>query len=165
MIEDYINIDFYGGNDNSLGISSIQDLLSEDDIEVSKNGGEKMQKSLSDNLNETLETLAGISGFIAAGVYNGSGDILATNDKKGFKFDEIGSLALELYKDATSISDKMGLGLCNFIETHTKEYIFIHMCIIPGKGAIGVLLGSDGNIGLARHQMRKEGERLIPDFK
>lgn len=133
--------------------------------ENNKNEGVNMNNNLSEVLNKTMETLSGISGFIAAGIYNGSGDILATNDKKSFKFEEIGTLAIELYKNAKSISDKMGLGICNFIETHTEKYIFVHMCIIPGKGAIGVLLSSDGNVGLTRHQMRSEGENLIPYFE
>ena len=164
-MEDYININFEeDGEDGSFDLNSLQDLLLDDSNNL-EDGGKIMPNKLAENLNITLDTLSDISGFIAAGIYNGSGDILATNDKKEFKFGEIGSLALELYKNAKSISDKMGLGVCNFIETHTESYIFIHMCIIPGKGAIGVLLSSDGNIGLARHQMRKEGERLIPDFQ
>lgn len=162
--EDFLRIDFDEGDGNSTDFSALQKLLSEDEEIISK-GDKTMPNKLSENLKETLETLSGISGFVAAGIYNGSGDVLATNDKKGFKFNEIGSFALELYKNAKSISDKMGLGLCNFIETHTQNFIFVHMCIIPGKGAIGVLLSQDGNIGLARHLMKKEGERLIPDFQ
>ncbi len=115
--------------------------------------------------NESLENLSSITGFLAAGIYNNSGDVLAHLDRKNFKFQEVGSLAIELYSSAKSISEKMGIGTCNFVETHTDMYIFIHMCVVPGKGAMGVLLSSDGNVGLSRHQMKKEGVKLISEFE
>jgi len=129
-----------------------------------KNGGDKMPLNAAQIFNESLENLSTITGFLAAGIYNSSGDVLAHLDRKNFKFQEIGSLAIELYTSAKLISDKMGIGTCNFVETHTDQYIFIHMCVVPGKGAMGVLLSSDGNVGLSRHQMRKEGLKLVPEF-
>ncbi len=138
--------------------------LSLSDISDSKNEGDKMPTNAAQIFNESLESLSTISGFLAAGIYNSSGDVLAHLDRKNFKFQEIGSLAIELYTSAKLISDKMGIGTCNFVETHTDQYIFIHMCIVPGKGAMGVLLSSDGNVGLSRHQMRKEGLKLVPEF-
>ncbi len=148
-----------------------EDPANTDDIDLSgseirdfKNTGEKMTTNAAHIFNESLEILSTISGFLAAGIYNSSGDVLAHLDRKNFKFQEIGSLAIELYTSAKSISDKMGIGVCNFVETHTEQYIFIHMCVVPGKGAMGVLLSSDGNVGLSRHQMRKEGLKLVSEF-
>lgn len=145
--------------DNNDGLS-----LNLNDISEQKSEGGKMPINPAQAFNESLENLSTISGFLAAGIYNSSGDVLAHLDRKDFKFQEIGSLAIELYTSAKLISDKMGIGTCNFVETHTDQYIFIHMCVVPGKGAMGVLLNSDGNVGLSRHQMRKEGLKLVPEF-
>ncbi|MEN8152996.1 MAG: hypothetical protein ABFR75_03165 [Acidobacteriota bacterium] len=161
-MNDEININFDEG-DASIDFSDLEDNTPEDNPETKKDGG-NMSVNSAQIFNETLESLSTISGFLAAGVYNSSGDVLSHLDRKGFNFEEIGSLAIELYIAAVSISDKMGLGMCNFVETHTENYIFIHMCVVPGKGAMGVLLESKGNVGLARHQMRKEGAKLVSEF-
>ncbi len=156
--------------DFEIDISDITDdegdglNLSLTNVTDQNNEGDKMPTNAAQIFNESLENLSTITGFLAAGIYNSSGDVLAHLDRKNFKFQEIGSLAIELYTSAKLISDKMGLGTCNFVETHTDQYIFIHMCIVPGKGAMGVLLSSDGNVGLSRHQMRKEGLKLVPEF-
>lgn len=123
-----------------------------------------MSPNLTEMFTSAFENISGISGFVAAGVYDGHGQILSDRSSSDFNFKEVGGQAIELYRAAKSISDKMGLGVCNFVETHTDKYIFIHMCIVPGKGAMGVLLTRDGNIGLTRHQMEKEGRRLAPEF-
>lgn len=129
------------------------------------NKGEQIMNNPEHAMNSALESLASITGFMAAGVYNSSGDVLSRIDRESYSFEEIGCLAIELYSSAKSISDKMGLGICNFVEVHTEKYIFVHMCIVPGKGAMGVLLNIGGNVGLVRHQMKKEGLRLIPEFE
>ncbi|MCK5004028.1 MAG: hypothetical protein KAS21_03025 [Candidatus Aminicenantes bacterium] len=153
-------------NDLTGDPDHIDDIdLSNSEIPSLKNKGDKMPTNAAHIFNESLENLSTISGFLAAGIYNSSGDVLAHLDRKNFRFEEIGSLAIELYTSAKLISDKMGIGMCNFVETHTEQYIFIHMCVVPGKGAMGVLLSADGNVGLSRHQMRKEGLKLISEFE
>ena len=161
-MDENFEIDLTGdldGQDQNSGLS-----LGFDDIPVPQKTGDKMPVNSVLLFNESLENLSTISGFLAAGIYNSSGDVLAHLDRKNFRFEEIGSLAIELYTSAKLISDKMGIGTCNFVETHTDRYIFIHMCVVPGKGAMGVLLTADGNVGLSRHQMRKEGLKLVPEF-
>jgi len=123
-----------------------------------------MTPSNVDKFEGAFENIAGISGYVASGIYNGSGEILASRASGEFNIQEVGGLAIELYKSARSIAEKMGMGVCNFVEIHTDDYIFIHSCIVPGKGAMGVLLKTSGNIGLTRHQMRKEAKNLVSEF-
>lgn len=162
-MEDNFEIDF---SEITEDISLNDDLNSKsDNLPDLKKKGDNMPVNAAHAFNESLENLSTVTGFLAAGIYNSSGDVLAHLDRKNFKFEEIGSLAIELYTAAKSISEKMGIGTCNFVETHTEQFIFIHMCVVPGKGAMGVLLSSDGNVGLSRHQMRKEGLKLVPEFE
>jgi predicted regulator of Ras-like GTPase activity (Roadblock/LC7/MglB family) len=113
---------------------------------------------------EVFKNISDVKGFVAAGIYSGNGEIIASYGKEDINFKEVGGLAIELYTAAVSISDKMGIGMTNFIETHSDKFVFIHKCIVPGKGAIGILLESSGNIGLLKHQMAKEVKKLIPEF-
>ena len=118
------------------------------------------------SLNETaLNPLEGISGFAAAYVYLGSGETLISKTNQDMKDANIGGLAVELYRAAKIISDRMGLGIANFVEVHTEHYIFIHTCIIPGVAAMAVIVSKDGNLGLIKHEMVKIAKSLEPEFK
>lgn len=123
-----------------------------------------MAQEQGNKFEEAFTNIAEISGYVASGVYNASGEILASRASGEFNIHEVGGLAIELYKAARSIAEKMGIGICNFVEIHTDDFIFIHSCIVPGKGAMGVLLKTSGNIGLTRHQMRKEAKKLVSEF-
>lgn len=156
-----INID---EEDSSIDFSDLNEIILDRSPETKKKT-ENISVPSTQLFDEALENISTISGFLAAGIYNSSGDVLAHKNSKGFNFDKAGSLVIELCVASESISDKMNLGIFSFIETHTENYIFIHMFIVPGKAAMEVLLKSKGNVGLARHQMRKEGLKLVPEFK
>jgi response regulator of citrate/malate metabolism/predicted regulator of Ras-like GTPase activity (Roadblock/LC7/MglB family) len=112
-----------------------------------------------------FDTLSAIAGFVAAGIYDDDGEMAASRVKNKFNFRDIGGLAVELYNAARTLSDKMNMGNCDFVEIHTDKYIFIHTNIVPGKGSLGVILTSDGNVGLTRHRMNTESRQLAPEFK
>ncbi len=150
--------------DSSIDFSDLNKIARKISPEAKKNEVNIAETS-AQLFDKTLENLSTISGFLTAGIYNNKGDVLAHIILNGFNFDKIGSLAIELCAAAESISDKLNLGMCNFVETHTESYIFIHMCVASGKGAMGVILDKNGNIGLTRQKMRKEGSTLIQEFK
>jgi len=160
-----IDVDI-GYEDNSLGLN----LGSLESGRIAKGDNESKQKESDmaeekeNKFNEAFKNISEISGYVASGVYNGNGEILASRASTDFNIQEVGGLAIELYKSARSIAEKMGIGVCNFVEIHTDNYIFIHSCIVPGKGAMGVLLEASGNIGLTRHQMNKEAKKLVSEF-
>jgi len=114
----------------------------------------------------TFDDFESISGFIAGGIYDGTGKILASTSKsKNLNIDDVGVQAIKLYKAAKEVCSSMNIGTTNFIETHTDEYTFIHTCIVPGKGAVGILLKKDGNIGMTRFQMKELVEKVKPQFE
>ena len=75
---------------------------------------------------KAFENLSTVSGFLIAGIYNSQGEVLAATSSSRFNFHEVGGFAIELYRGAKGITDKMGLGTCNFVETHTDNFIYIH---------------------------------------
>jgi predicted regulator of Ras-like GTPase activity (Roadblock/LC7/MglB family) len=116
-----------------------------------------------ENVFDEFET---ISGFAAAGIYDGTGKILtSTSNTNELDFNEVGEQAIKLYKAAKEVCSKMKIGTTNFIETHTDNFTFIHTCIVPSKGAIGVVLKKNGNIGMTRYHMNEVVNRLRPQFK
>ncbi|MBN1150854.1 hypothetical protein JXA84_06515 [candidate division WOR-3 bacterium] len=74
-------------------------------------------------------------------------------------------MAVELYRASKIITDRMGLGMANFVEVRTDNYIFIHTCIIPGVAAMAVIVTKDGNLGLIKHEMLKAAKSLAPEFQ
>jgi len=116
-----------------------------------------------ENVFDEFET---ISGFVAAGIYDGTGKILtSTSNTKELDFNEVGEQAIKLYKAAKEVCSKIKIGTTNFIETHTDNFTFIHTCIVPSKGAIGVVLKKNGNIGMTRYHMNEVVNKLRPQFK
>jgi len=121
----------------------------------------RLQMALND---EVFESLKKISGFIGAEIYSGTGDVLLAKAPEEINVDEVGGLAIELYKSARAIAEQMKMGLADLVEVRTESHYFLHTCIVPGKGALGVLMNRDGNVGLMRHTMRGISESLVPDF-
>jgi response regulator of citrate/malate metabolism/predicted regulator of Ras-like GTPase activity (Roadblock/LC7/MglB family) len=127
-----------------------------------KNNKKEGKMAISENIFDSLST---ISGFTAGAVYYGDGELVTQKSLTDIDPGKMGGLAVELYKGATSIVDKMGLGVANFIEVHTDEYSFIHTCVLPGVAALGVIVKKDGNIGLLKHEMLAVAKSLIKEFE
>ncbi len=138
------------------------------DEQINKNNNkekfeeEKKEGKMFDEFFKEMET---ISGFVAAGIYDGSGKILKSiSTSRDITFERVGKHAIKLYKAAREVCEKMGIGTTNFIETHTENFTFVHTCIVPGKAAMGVLLKKNVNIGIVRFHMKKFVEALQPQF-
>lgn len=112
-----------------------------------------------------LNHLESISGFVSAYIYLGNGETLLSKSKKEMSDVNIGALAVELYRAAKVISDRMGLGKADFVEVHTDSHIFIHTCIIPGHSAMAAIITKDGNLGLMKYELSESAKRLLPEFQ
>jgi CheY-like chemotaxis protein/predicted regulator of Ras-like GTPase activity (Roadblock/LC7/MglB family) len=166
-VKQTINIPF-----NELIFNIVKDL---DEKRKDKNSGVNTYKESEEKENikeegsmfeDIFKEMETIGGFVAAGIYDGTGKILgATTTSKDITFEEAGEHAIKLYKAAREVCAKMGIGTTNFIETHTENYSFIHTCIVPGKAAMGVLLKRNANIGMVRFHMKKFAEVLQPKFQ
>lgn len=120
-------------------------------------------------INESLfNDLMSVSGVLAASIYSASGDVLLSriNDKGDYtEIEYIGPLAVEIYRKVKEISTKMNTGTPDFMSFETQRYTFVHRCVIPGVGAIGVLLNKTGNIGLTKLEILKICRTIAPEFK
>ncbi len=156
---------------NELIFNIVKDLDEKRDSQENEKGKDEDKggnnKQEDGNMFEDIfKEMEAIGGFVAAGIYDGTGKILgSTTTTKNITFEEVGDNAIKLYKAAREVCSKMGIGTTNFIETHTEDYTFIHTCIVPGKAAMGVLLKRNANIGMVRFHMKKSAEVLQPKFQ
>lgn len=143
----------------------LEEISPEDWVVDSGNEEDEERRRLQMALNdEVFEPLKKISGFIGAEIYSGTGEVLLAQAPETINVDEVGGLAIELYKNARAIAEQMKMGIADLVEVRTESHYFLHACIVPGKGALGVLMKRDGNVGLMRHTMRGISESLISDF-
>jgi predicted regulator of Ras-like GTPase activity (Roadblock/LC7/MglB family) len=151
--------------------AEIEDELQEQDAsnapaiyQISENHLEERRHKKMALENEIFEPLKKISGFVGSIIYSGTGEVILADAPSTINTDEVGGLAIELYKNARAIAERMKMGIADLVEVRTESHYFLHACIVPGKGALGVLMLRDGNIGLMRHTMRRISESLVPDF-
>jgi FixJ family two-component response regulator/predicted regulator of Ras-like GTPase activity (Roadblock/LC7/MglB family) len=114
---------------------------------------------------EIFDEMFTIKGFIAAAIYLGNGEVIISKTAEKVPVQKMGGLAIELYKIAKDFAGKMNIGTTDFIEIHTEKYKFIHTCIAPGVAAIGLIITSEGNVGLTKHNMSNIKRELKADFE
>jgi FixJ family two-component response regulator/predicted regulator of Ras-like GTPase activity (Roadblock/LC7/MglB family) len=128
----------------------------------------KITKKKEENMaltEEVFDELSTTKGFVAAAVYLGNGEVIISKTSEKVPVQKMGGLAIELYKVAKDFAGKMNMGMTDFVEIHTEKYKFIHTCIVPGVAAIGLIITSDGNVGLTKHNMSNIKNELKTDFE
>jgi FixJ family two-component response regulator/predicted regulator of Ras-like GTPase activity (Roadblock/LC7/MglB family) len=114
---------------------------------------------------DVFDEISTTKGFVAAAVYLGNGEVIISKITEKVPVQKMGGLAIELYKVAKDFAGKMNMGTTDFVEIHTEKYKFIHTCIVPGVAAIGLIITSDGNVGLTKHNMSNIKNELKADFE
>ena len=118
---------------------------------------------------DMFQDLMTISGVLSASLYDSSGEELLSKVKQNgegqVEIGLIGPLAIEMYSKVKEISLRLNTGTPEFISFETTDYKFIHRCVVPGVGAVGVLLEKKSNSGLAKFEMLKICRAIAPEFR
>jgi FixJ family two-component response regulator len=114
---------------------------------------------------DVFDEISTLKGFVAGALYLGNGEVIISKTSEKVPIQKMGGLAIELYKVSKDFSNKMNIGTTDFLEIHTEKYKFIHTCVVPGVAAIGLIITSDGNVGLTKHNMSTIKSELRPDFE
>jgi FixJ family two-component response regulator len=130
--------------------------------EVKKKKKKEETMALKEDVFDEISTL---KGFVAGALYLGNGEVIISKASEKVPIQKMGGLAIELYKVSKDFANKMNIGTTDFLEIHTEKYKFIHTCVVPGVAAIGLIITSDGNIGLTKHNMSTIKAELKPDFE
>ncbi len=110
-----------------------------------------------------FDDIASITGFVAACIYLKNGELVSVHAPEVINTQEFTRLSIELYKTSKNLTERMEMGKANLIEIQTDEYIFVHKYIFSDEAALGVILTTDGNIGLLRFHIKKIIEILISE--
>jgi len=148
--------------DVSLEYVLLEGMKRADEKEVKKKKKKEDSMALNEDVFDEISTL---KGFIAAAVYLGNGEVILSKTLEKVPVQKMGGLAIELYKVAKDFANKMNIGTTDFLEIHTEKYKFIHTCVVPGVAAIGLIITSDGNVGLTKHNMSIIKKDLKADFE
>jgi FixJ family two-component response regulator/predicted regulator of Ras-like GTPase activity (Roadblock/LC7/MglB family) len=143
----------------------LEHVLLEGMKRLDENKTEKKKEDIMALSEEVFDEMSNTKGFVAAAVYLGNGEVIISKTAEKVPVQKMGGLAIELYKVAKDFASKMNMGTTDFVEIHTEKYKFIHTCIAPGVAAIGLIITSDGNVGLTKHNMSNIKRELKADFE
>jgi len=157
-------------SDVSLEYVLLEGMKRVDEKEVEKKEVKKKKKkkkkedtmALKEDVFDEMSTL---KGFVAGAIYLGNGEVIISKASDKMPIQKMGGLAIELYKVAKDFASKMNIGTTDFVEIHTEKYKFIHTCIVPGVSAVGLIITSDGNVGLTKHNMSNIKSELKAEFE
>jgi len=137
--------------------------------EVIAKGGKVMQ--------DKLETLKKINGFIAAGAFSPAGELMAAvSTSQDMHLAEIGALANDILLKAQEETDIMGVGRGSFIHIVAPKANIIMRCLNEntdfhvseaGRAHVHVMvvLEAEGNIALAKMQLEKVITEIAADVR
>lgn len=144
---------------------SLEYILLEGMKRVDEKNSKKKKEDIMALNEDIFDEMCTIKGFIAAAIYLGNGEVVISKTAEKVPVQKMGGLAIELYKVAKDFAGKMNIGTTDFIEIHTEKYKFIHTCIAPGVAAIGLIIASEGNVGLTKHNMSNIKRELKAEFE
>ncbi len=128
-------------------------------------------------MQEVLEGLKKIKGFMAVGVFSSDGELMAelsmTND---MHLGEVGAMTNDILLKAQEETDIMGVGRGSMIHIAAPKAHLLMRCLNentdfhssePGRAHVHLLLAleADGNIALGKMQMEKVIQQLASDLR
>lgn len=123
-------------------------------------GDEKMGK-----LEDTLNKLVDVDGFLAAGIFSPNGELVAQVNKSDLKLLEIGSIANDVLLKAQKATDVMAVGRGNAVHIEAPKAHVIARCLNEntdfsiteaGKAHIHMVLMLDRDCNLAMGKIKLE---------
>jgi len=128
-------------------------------------------------MQEKLETLKKINGFLAAGLFSPDGELIAeVNVSQTMKLAEVGALANDVLLKSQEETDIMGVGRGSFIHIVAPKANILMRCLNENtdfrSNEVGrahvhmmVVLEAEGNIALAKMQLEKVLLDLAADVR
>jgi DNA-binding response OmpR family regulator/predicted regulator of Ras-like GTPase activity (Roadblock/LC7/MglB family) len=127
-------------------------------------------------LDETMEKLAEVEGFMAVGIFTPNGEMAAQLNKSGLKLDEIGSLANDVLLKAQKATDMMDVGRGQLVHVEAPKAHIIARCLNEntdfseseaGKAHMHMvlILAKDGNLAMAKMKLASIIQEAAPAFR
>ncbi len=118
-------------------------------------------------ISEKLKALEDVRGFVGAGVFTPSGEMLDGNAEiSGLKMEVIGSLLNDVLLEAQEMTEKAGFGHSDFIQINSDMGMMLAKCTKVGDIHFHtvIFLKSDGNVAMAKMKLTSVCEALVEEF-
>lgn len=140
-------------------------------VKSTQQGDENMGK-----IEDTLAKLADVEGFLAAGVFTPNGEMAAQLNNSGLQLAELGSIANDVLLKAQKATDIMDVGRGQLIHIEAPKAHVLARCFNEntdfsatdaGKAHVHmvVILGTDGNLAMAKMKLASIIQEIAPAFR
>lgn len=134
-----------------------------DDVKVEKIKELQVQTKLKPKkindavLEENLELLQKIDGYLASAIFDMSGKVLVQQNNSEYDVDLIGENAIKMISNAVKAVHDAGLGKCNFIQVNSEKGMFGAVWAVEDKFIAAVLLELNANVAMAKLMLTEVG--------
>jgi len=119
------------------------------------------------SIENKLEVLTEIEGFLGVGVYSKEGELLASGKGSALEMEMVGALVNNLVVNAQKTAEEIGLGGSNSVDiaTHEKANIFVR-CYSDKKVNFNLILICEekAQVGMIRLRLNQVLPSLVEDI-
>jgi len=114
-------------------------------------------------IEEILNTLKEVNGYLAAGVFTPQGEILGgSTDLSGIHFEEAGSVIHDTLSNSKTMAKNVGFGNLDMIQLYSEMGVIFAKCYNDGDLHFHTILviKTDGNVAMAKLKLNKTVDAL-----
>jgi len=109
-------------------------------------------------LQDCLTPLQDVDGYLAAAIFDMSGEVLVQHNNSKHNISLIGANSISMINASVKAMIGAGLGKCNFIQVNSERGIFCAVWAVEDHSVVSILLEPNANIGMAKLLLAKVGE-------
>lgn len=111
-----------------------------------------------------FESLKSIDGYLGAGVFDHTGQMIAgVLEVSGINFENAGKQFLQMLDNAKRLIEKAGFGMVNLVQVDSQLGIILskHLSAEEQEYSLILVVKNDSNIGLTKIKLNQVADRLI----
>ena len=153
----------------------LENDLEEDAENSEQHDQEKGEKRMSD-MKAALEKLKAVEGFMAAGAFSPSGEVVASVNTSDVNLPEIGALANDVLLKAQKATEVMGVGRGQLVHIEAPKAHIFARCLnestdfaatTSGRAHVHMVmvLDKEGSIGMGKMRLESVIQEIAPQFR
>ena len=143
---------------NNSSVTEIDVSLVEEITEEKVDTTQTIGKNILLALEENLQPLQDIDGYLAATIFDMGGEVLVQHSNSKYNVSLIGTNAITMISAAVNAMIDAGLGKCNFIQVNSEQGVFGAVWAVESQSVVAVLLEPNANLGMAKLMLAKAGK-------
>jgi CheY-like chemotaxis protein len=159
------------GQDDWLDLS-----ITDTEIQPLEQQKTKPREEVMANMEEVMQKLKDVSGFLAVGAFSPQGEMLGSVASAGMNLGELGALANDVLLKAQKSTDIMGVGRGNMVHITAPKANILVRCLNentdfsanePGRAHVHMvlILEAEGNLAMGKMQLEKVIQELAAQVR